>query len=107
MKVYYVSCDRQGASFGMGRLYTAYEWLEQAVDWWDSDDFWESDNERAEFLYNWLHRINSGEEDQMIEYISEIWELDFEVGNIEEGIPKEFDPDEREPEVNAYDRYFS
>ena len=91
MKVYYVSCDRQGGSFGMGRLYTAYEWLEQAVDWWDQDDFWEDELERSDFIYNWLHEINYGGEDKMIEYIADTWELEIVEGNIEEGIPEEYD----------------
>lgn len=90
-KVYYVTRDRQGGSFGMGRLYTAYEWLEQAVEWWDDDGFWETDEERSDFIYEWLCKINAGFEEEMIEYISNMWELDLEEGNIEEGIPEEYD----------------
>lgn len=88
-KVYYVTYDRQGGSFGMGRLYTAYEWLEQAVDWsvangMESEDLFE-------FTYRWLHEINNGNEQELIDYIADVWELDFEEGNIEEGIPEEYD----------------
>lgn len=90
MKVYYVSCDRQGGCFGMGRLFTAYEWLEQAVDWLDSDGIEEED--KAEFLYSWLHEINNGNGDKLIDYIADYWELELTEGDMGEGIPEEFDP---------------
>lgn len=88
-KVYYVTCDRQGGSFGMGRLYTAYEWLEQAVDWSVADGMESED--LFEFTYRWLHEINNGNEQELIDYISDMWEIDLEEGNIEEGIPEEYD----------------
>jgi len=90
-KVYYVSCDRQGSTFGMGRLYTAYEWLEQAVTWSVADGMESED--LFEFTSHWLHEINNGNEQKLIDYIADIWELDFEEGNIEEGIPEEYNPD--------------
>lgn len=89
-KVYYVVCDRQGGSFGMGRLYDAYEWLEQAVDWSRSDGM--SDEDLFEFTYEWLHEINNGNEEKFMEFISDFWEIDFAEGSIEEGIPTEYDP---------------
>lgn len=44
-----------------------------------------------EFTYRWLHEINNGNEQELIDYIADVWELDFEEGNIEEGIPEEYD----------------
>ena len=37
---YRVVKDLQGGEFGMGIDMTAEEWLEQAVEWRDSDDSW-------------------------------------------------------------------
>ena len=90
-RYYYVTCDRQGGSFGMGRLYTAYQWLEQAVEWHDHDDFWESDIERQNFIEQWSFEITNGNEDDFMEYVSDLWELDFEQGDPENGIPEEYD----------------
>lgn len=76
MKRYFVTNDRQGGSFGMNRVLTAYGWLEQAVDWRDSDG-WE-DEDRKDFIKYYTEAIQNGEEWRLIEYISDIWELDIE-----------------------------
>lgn len=96
-KVYYVSCDRQGGTFGMGRLFTATEWLEQAINWADNDNWWTTDEDeeekyRKEFISNSEQLIKEGKEQDFIDYIADVWELDFEEGDIEKGIPEEFNP---------------
>lgn len=78
MKRYFVTKDRQVGSFGMNRVLTAYEWLEQAVEWWDHDNFWEDDSEREEFINEWTETIKNGEEQKLIDYIAGMWELDIE-----------------------------
>ena len=76
--LYYVTCDRQGGSFGMNRTLTAKEWLDQTLEWHDQDDVWEEDNEREEFEEKWTNEIESGNEQKFIDYISSVWELDIE-----------------------------
>lgn len=76
MNKYRVVKDLQGGEFGMGRDYTAEEWLEQAVEWRDSDG-WE-DDEREEYTKFWEQRIKDGKEQELIDYIAETWQLEFE-----------------------------
>lgn len=83
MKKYRVIKDLQGGEFGMGRDYTALEWLEQASEWRDSDGSWgdyESDGEdtREYFESFWKQVIKDGKEQELIDYISDIWQLEFE-----------------------------
>lgn len=73
MKKYRVVRDLQGGEFGMGRDYTATEWLEQAREWCQADDNTDLDNE--------LERIqNNGNwsDEEVINFIGEYWQLEFE-----------------------------
>lgn len=88
-KRYRVVADLQGGEFGMGRDYTAEEWLEQAVEWRDSDDSWgdygegtdmygETHNDEREwFIKFWKRMIKDGREQELIDYIADIWQLEF------------------------------
>lgn len=76
MAKYRVVEDYQGGSFGTGRDYTAKQWLEQAVDWRDSDGW--DDDERAEFIDYWNNKIKT-DEWSLVEYISDMWQIGFEV----------------------------
>lgn len=83
-KKYRVVLDQQGGEFGMGRDFTALEWLEQAVEWRDADDSWgDYGNEkqldhRAWFIRYWKRMIRQGKEADLINYIADIWSLVFE-----------------------------
>ena len=72
MKKYRVIRDLQGGEFGMGRDYTATEWLEQAREW-----CWADDNDE---LDNVLERMDKeGESDNnILDLISDIWQIEFE-----------------------------
>lgn len=86
MKKYRVIKDLQGGEFGMGRDYTALEWLEQATEWRDSDDSWgdygdgkDGYEDTREYFENfWKQVIKDGREQELIDYISDIWQLEFE-----------------------------
>lgn len=98
-KKYRVVRDLQGGEFGMGRDYTAEEWLEQAVDWRDSDDSWGDYGEgvdcygnkhldsRSWFIKFWKRMIKDGREQELIDYIADIWALEFEKVPEAEEIP--------------------
>lgn len=73
---YRVVRDLQGGEFGMGRDYTAEEWLEQAVAWRDGDGW--GDDEREEYIKFWRRIIKDGREQELIDYIADIWSLEFE-----------------------------
>lgn len=87
MKRYRVVADLQGGEFGMGRDFTAEEWLAQAVEWRDSDDSWGDygndmydethTDDREGFIRFWEQRIKDGKEQELIDYIADIWSLDF------------------------------
>ena len=66
-KTYICILDKQGGSFGMYRRYTAEEWEEQAMQWAEQDD-WENIEEEFDFE----------NEEKLIEYISEMWDLQIE-----------------------------
>lgn len=95
MNKYRVIRDLQGGEFGMGRDYTAEEWLEQTVEWRDSDDSWGDYGEgvdcygnkhldsRSWFIKFWRRMIKDGKEQELIDYIADIWSLEFE--RIKEG----------------------
>jgi len=68
MKKYIVIEDYQGGEFGMYRAYTAEEWGEQAYEWADSDD-WENPDECL------LENFKT--EEELINFISEIWEIEI------------------------------
>lgn len=82
MKKYRVIKDLQGGEFGMGRDYTAEEWLEQAYEWRESDDSWGDceggglDTPQG-FLGYWRDVIKDGREQELIDYIADIWSLEF------------------------------
>lgn len=69
MKKYICVNDFQGGSFGMYRTYTAEEWGEQAMEWADSDS--------SEYPEQWLLE-NFRNEEELINSISEIWEIQIE-----------------------------
>lgn len=75
MKRYEVVADLRGGEFGMDRQYTAEEWLEQACDWLDADGY---DDDREEFRAYWGEKIKAGQEQELIDYISEVWFLDIQ-----------------------------
>lgn len=89
MKRYRVVRDLQGGAFGMGRDYTATEWLEQAVSWRDSDDSWgdwgdgvdcygnKHKDSRTWFIKFWTRMIKDGKEQELIDYIADIWDIEF------------------------------
>lgn len=89
MKRYRVVRDLQGGEFGMGRDYTATEWLEQAVSWRDSDDSWgdwgdgvdcygnKHKDSRTWFVKFWTRMIKDGKEQELIDYIADIWQIEF------------------------------
>lgn len=83
MKKYRVIEDYQGGDFGMGRDYTAEEWLEQATEWRDSDDSWgdwgDGDIDTREgWLELWRKLIEDNKEQELIDYISDMWQIRFE-----------------------------
>lgn len=112
MKLYRVIKDRQGGSFAMGCPQTARGWLENMIDWRDSDDSWgdwgngrdnDYEDEREKAIKWWQNHLKTktGEKD-LIEYISDFWDLDFqEIGEDLQAEYKkykaEFDPAEGEP----------
>lgn len=90
MNKYRVIRDLQGGEFGMGIDMTASEWLEQAVEWRDSDDSWGNYGDgtdingekyldsREHFIEFWKQVIKDGKEQELIDYIADIWQLEFE-----------------------------
>lgn len=63
---YYVSYDFQGGEFGMYRNYTVKQWQKQALEWCYADDNYGL----AEDIFNLKY-------DDILPYISMIWELEF------------------------------
>lgn len=76
MKKYRVIRDYQGGSFGMDRDYTAKQWLEQMIEWADADG-WDWEDMETSHMY-WQNKINQGKEKELIDYIAEVWTLEFE-----------------------------
>lgn len=76
MKKYRVIRDYQGGSFGMDRDYTAKQWLEQMIEWSDADG-WDWEDMETSHMY-WQNKINQGKEKELIDYIAEVWSLEFE-----------------------------
>ena len=62
----YIAIDSQGGEFGENRLYTLKEWKEQAIDWANLDDL-------AELVKD----LKKQPLKEIINYISEIWGLEF------------------------------
>ena len=73
MKRYRVVRDRQGGSFGMGRDFTADEWLQEARGWCYIDNDTDTDN----FLENIQKNRSNYTDKEVIGIIDEIWDLDF------------------------------
>lgn len=90
MQRYAVVEDLQGGGFGMGRCYTAKEWLDQSVEWRDNDDSWgeygagvdmygENHNDDREwYIRFWNKAIADGKEQELINYISDVWSIDIQ-----------------------------
>lgn len=73
-KLYYVSEDLQGGTFGTDRLYTIEMWRQQAIVWADSDD-----NEE------YIEILEKLKQEEVINFISVEWQLEFkEISTIEE-----------------------
>ena len=73
---YRVIRDYQGGEFGMGRDYTAMEWLEQMIEWSEMDGVDEQDiKDMQEY---WKNEIEFGREQGLIDHIAEVWQLEFE-----------------------------
>lgn len=66
-KRYKVVNDRQGGTFAMGRYYTIEEWRTQAIEWATMDD-WEDED---------IEYIICLKQDRVLEYISDMWDIDF------------------------------
>lgn len=78
MKKYRVIEDLQGGGWHVGVVDTAKGWLDRAVGWRDIDDSFENNTERKKFIAYWGHKIKAGEEEKLIEYIADIWAINFE-----------------------------
>ena len=86
---WYAIEDRQtpGDEFGMHRLYTAEEWLDQAIDWLESDKaFDESDAEPQwqspeKFREIWTKKIQKDPQ-SIIDFIDNYWEITM----VEQGV---------------------
>lgn len=78
MKKYKCIEDYQGTGWCIDIVDTAEGWLERAIGWRDSDDSFENDTERKKFIAYWNHKIKMGEEEKLIEYIADIWQIGFE-----------------------------
>lgn len=63
---YYVKYDLQGGEFGMYRNYTISQWQKQALEWCYADDNYEL----AKDIFNLKY-------DEILPYISMVWELEF------------------------------
>jgi hypothetical protein len=104
-ETYYVSYDRQGGTFGMYRNYTIQEWREQAIEWAETDE----DDEL-------ITHLATLPDEEIIETISNWWELDFEKGcwqgtpiNNEHGIEMYYEIDTFVDKLNILDsngKYF-
>lgn len=79
-KLYECVEDRQGANWCVGLAQTAEEWLENAIYWRNSDWSWDEDNGDTEENMRkfWKDKIEQGKEKELIEYIDDMWGLDFE-----------------------------
>lgn len=73
MKRYEVIQDLQGGSFGMGRQYTALEWLEQSCEWQGDDGMGGADIRR--YKEYWTKQIAAGRERDLIGDIEANWEI--------------------------------
>ena len=78
MKKYRVIRDLQGGEFGMSRDYTVEEWVEQAIDWHDSDEYFENDKSVERFREELLKGAKERGDWYVLDYIADHWQLEFE-----------------------------
>ena len=85
---WYVIEDRQGGDFGMYRLYTAEQWLDQAMEWLDSDGYFvdpedadEWDETEEGYRSHW-EKIIARDPQKFIDYVDDAWELTM----VEQGV---------------------
>ena len=85
---WYAIEDRQTASdFGMYRLYTAEEWLDQAVDWLEHDGAFDEDDSEPQwqspenFIEFWKQKIRKNPQ-SLIDFIDEYWGITM----VEQGV---------------------
>lgn len=78
MKKYVVVEDLQGGEFGMGRKYTVEEWIEQAIDWHDADEYFEDKEAEERFRKRLLGDIKEYGEQSVIDYIANHWQIDIQ-----------------------------
>ena len=75
---YQVIKDNQGGSWGESHgAQTAEYWLDVMFDWLDADDAFEDEQDRQEQQNYWLGVIDEGREQELIDYIAEVWDLEF------------------------------
>lgn len=74
-KFYEVKRDYQGGTFGMDRVQTAEEWLEDMLYWQEVDGTEPSDLEAQR--KRWEADLAKGNEQDLIDYIAEVWCLDL------------------------------
>ena len=74
-KLYRCIEDLQGGTFAVGGVETAQGWLERAIDWQDADDSWDTDENRTRWIKYWKEEIKNGNEDKLIDYIAEVWDI--------------------------------
>ena len=80
-KKYICVDDLQGGGWCVGCVSTAEGWLERATDWRDSDDSWGDwgePDDRKTWLARWESIIKQGREQELINYIAEMWQIDIE-----------------------------
>lgn len=73
IKRFYVDRDYQYGDFGMGRNYTAEQWLEQAKEWAEMDG--------NDGILKELNKIQNDFEKQVLGYIAEFWSVHFRKTN--------------------------
>lgn len=78
MKKYRAIEDLQGGEWCVGVADTAKGWLDRAIGWRDSDGSFEDAAERKKFIAYWEHKIKMGEEERLIEYVADVWAINFE-----------------------------
>ena len=97
---WYVIEDRQGGEFGMYRLLTAEEWLDQAIEWSESDGYFDDEDSETEEEYraHWEAIIASNPQ-EFIDYLEDLWELTM----VEQGV----DGNDYYAEFTEYAAYFN
>lgn len=107
MKLYRVVTDYQGGTFAMGIAQSAEHWLDTMLEWRESDgsfgDWGDEEKDTREYQDRyWRGEIAKGNEQDLIDYIADLWDLEFQT--IGEDLQKqyqtylsEFDRAEGEP----------